>query len=155
MATQTFKATTIHPGHGTRVEIRARQHRIIADEPLELQGTDSGANPVELLLGALGACQSVVAQVYAEKFGVRWEELRIELEGDLDLDGFLGAAPVRPGYAQVRYRYVIKTDAPAEKLQPFVEFIKAHCPVGDTIEHAVELVPTGVAVAAPAATAAA
>lgn len=149
MAQETFKAVTTHPGTGMQVKIQARQHAIIADEPAELGGTDTGANPVELLLGALGACQSVVAQVYAEKFGISYEELRIELEGDLDLDGFLGQADVRPGFSDVRYRYYLKTDAPAEKVREFVEFIARHCPVGDTIENQVRLTPSDVVIEAP------
>lgn len=144
MAIETFKATSIHPGSGTRIRILARDHEVIADEPAELGGTDTGANPVELLLGALGACQSVVAQVYAERFGVSWEELRIELEGDIDLDGFFDAADVRPGFSEVRYRYVFVTNEPYERFEPFLDFVSRHCPVGDTIEHAVKLVPAGV-----------
>ena len=138
MSKDVFKATTIHRG-GTKVKIQARSHEIIADEPKELGGTDTGANPVELLLGALGACQSVVAQVYSEKFDVEYDELRIELEGDIDLDGFLDKADVRPGYSEIRLKYYFKTNEPLEKLQPFVDFVQTKCPVGDTIANAVSL----------------
>lgn len=46
-------------------------------------------NPVEALLASLGACQSIVARVYASKFEVELEDFRVDVEGDLDLDGFL------------------------------------------------------------------
>ncbi|MEO6829526.1 MAG: OsmC family protein [Acidobacteriaceae bacterium] len=149
MQIQTFKVATTHPGQGTRVEITARGHRIIADEPTELGGTDTGANPVEVLLGALGACQSIVAQVHAKKFGVSYEELRIELEGDIDLDGFFDVSNVRAGYSEIRYKYFIKTAESEEKLRPFLDFVARKCPVGDTIENAVHLVSAGFEIEKP------
>lgn len=143
MAKQTFGAVTTHPGHGTRVIINAREHQIIADEPAELDGTNTGANPVEILLGALGSCMSVVAQVYAEKFDIQFDELKIDLEGDLDLGGFLGTADVRPGFSDVRFKYVIETDAPQEKVRAWLEHVQTHCPVGDTIANAVNTASVG------------
>lgn len=152
MADETFKATTTHPGKGTKVEVKARQHTFVIDEPPSLGGTDEGMNPVEAVLGALGACQSIVAQVYAKKFDVSYDELRIELEGDLDPDGFLNISDVRPGYSDIRYKFYLKSDEPEEKIQPFIEFIQQKCPVGDTIANTVRLAFTGFEVEKPTAT---
>lgn len=153
MSVTTFKATTTHPGHGTRVQINAREHNIIADEPAELGGSNTGANPVELLLGALGSCQSVVVQVYSEKFDVKYDELRIELEGDIDLDGFLDKSNVRSGYSEIRAKYFFKTDEPREKIEKLIDFIQQHCPVGDSIANPVNLVTQGLEVESPVTTA--
>ena len=37
----------------------ARRHKIVADEPYELLGTDSAPNPQELLMSAVNACMTV------------------------------------------------------------------------------------------------
>lgn len=145
MALETFKATT-YLGDGLQVEAHSRGHKVIVDEPEELGGTDRGKNPVELILSALGACQSIVARVYSETFDIDIEELRIELEGDVDLDGFFDKSDVRPGYSEIRYQIHIKTDAPDEKVAEFIAFIERHCPVGDTIANPVNLVSSGVVV---------
>jgi len=137
-AVQTFKATA-HLQEGVRVITKARQFELIIDEPKSLGGTDTGMNPVEVLLASLGACQSIVARVYAPKFGVNLEDFQVDVEGDLDLDGFFNRSEVRPGYSDIRYVFRIKTDSPQEKVEEFVAFLESKCPVGDTIANAVNL----------------
>ncbi|WP_156291296.1 OsmC family protein [Oceanobacillus salinisoli] len=128
------------------VETEARGHKVIVDEPENLGGTDKGMNPVELLLSALGACQSIVARTYAKKFEINPQNFWVELEGDIDLDGFLGKSDVRPGFSEIRYTFHIETDAPEEKIAAYKEFIENHCPVGDTIANTVDLVSSKVVV---------
>jgi putative redox protein len=50
-------ATVIVRGGGTGFaqEITVGRHRLRADEPLDAGGTDTGPNPYDLLLAALGA----------------------------------------------------------------------------------------------------
>ncbi len=44
---------------GFRSEVSIRQHALVVDEPTALGGSDSGPNPIEMLLAALGACQEI------------------------------------------------------------------------------------------------
>ncbi|SHM77677.1 OsmC family protein [Gracilibacillus kekensis] len=136
MSIQTFKASS-QLKEKYLVENTARQHRVLVDEPASLGGKDEAMNPVELLLSALGSCQSIVARTYAEKFDIDLIDFKVELEGDINLDGFFDKANVRPGYSDIRATYFIKTNASEEKVAEFVKFLEAHCPVGDTIENTV------------------
>ncbi|NGP44502.1 OsmC family protein [Bacillaceae bacterium SIJ1] len=138
MAKTVFK-TTAHLQDGVQVKVKSRNFEITVDEPKNLGGTDTGMNPVELVLGALGACQAIVARIYAKKFQIEFSDFWIELEGDLDPDGFLLKADVRKGYTDIRYNIHIKTDAPKEKVEEFVAFIEQTCPVGDTLAQPVQL----------------
>lgn len=138
MPLETFKATA-HLQQGMVVKAKSRSFEITIDEPKSLGGTDEGMNPVELVLCALGACQSIVARVYSRKFDVNLEDFWVEVEGELDTDGFMNKSDVRRGYSDIRYNIHIKTDTPRERVEEFVAFIERTCPVGDTIENPVKL----------------
>ncbi|MGE6226760.1 OsmC family protein [Paenibacillus chitinolyticus] len=138
MPTTTFKASA-HLQEGVVVKVSSRNFEFTIDEPKSLGGTDTGMNPVEALLGSLGACQSIVARVYAKKFDINLEDFRVEVEGDLDLDGFFKKSDVRPGYSDIRYTFYIKTDAPRERVEEFIQFLEETCPVGDSIANVVNL----------------
>lgn len=138
MALTTIKATT-RKKNGLAVTGEARGFNVNIDEPENLGGTNTGMNPAELVLCALGGCETIVASSFAEKNGINLEDFWVELEGDLDLDGFMGLSDVRPGYQTLRYNIHIKTDASEEKAKEFVEFILKRCPIRDTIENVVKI----------------
>ena len=133
MAIQTFK-TISRSVNGLVVENTARNFKVIMDEPEGLGGTDTGMSPVEALLCALGSCQVIVARAFAEANGISVNDFWVELEGDLDPDGFLKGVPgVRNGFSAIRTKMHIKTDAAADKVEAFASFIESRCPVGDTL----------------------
>ena len=61
-------------------EITAGRHRILADEPVEAGGLDSGLNPYGLLLAGLGACTSMTLRLYAERKALRLDRVTVRLE---------------------------------------------------------------------------
>lgn len=92
---------------GAAQEIAHRQaFTLIADEPPILAGNDDGANPVEHLLHALASCLTTAMVAHAAVRGIRIEAMESELEGDLDLNGFLGLNPKTPkGYTDIRAKF--------------------------------------------------
>ena len=54
---------------GAAVEIRNGRHVWHADDPLDVNGTDTGPTPYELLLGALGACTCITLSFYCQRKG--------------------------------------------------------------------------------------
>ena len=121
----TRNCTTISGFYGAKQEMTHKQHfELHADEPPILAGTDDGANPVEHLLGALAGCVTTSLVTHAAVQGIPIEELESELEGDIDLRGFLGLDPEVPkGYTNIRMKIQVKTDpANLEKLKRLAAF---------------------------------
>jgi uncharacterized OsmC-like protein len=104
--------STVTGFYGAKQEIAHRQvFRMDADEPAILAGNDDGANPVEHLLHALASCLTTSMVAHAAVRGIRIDALESELEGDLDLRGFLGLDPDVPkGYTAIRAKFRVKAD---------------------------------------------
>ncbi len=139
MANQVFKSTA-QLKDGMQVELSARNHKIIMDEPKELGGTDTGMNPVEGLLASLGACKCIVARAFAKYHHIDLQDFRLEVEGDLDPDGFMGKSPdAKIGFSAIRTKVFIKSSSSKEDIEKFVDFIDRTCPVADTIANSPSL----------------
>src|SRR5699024_10498170 len=97
MANTTFISEVKWSVEGVLSVANVNEKEVIIDEHNKLSGTDKGANPVEYVLSALGGCINVLVITFAQKFDVEVNGLDVQLEGDLDPDGFLGINPdVRP-----------------------------------------------------------
>jgi uncharacterized OsmC-like protein len=99
-----------------------------------LLGANEGANPVEFLLHALAGCVTTTTILHAMARGITIRSLRTELEGDIDLQGFLGLDPnVSPGYEAIRIRMDIEADCSEEELDDLLSFAREHAPVCTTV----------------------
>jgi uncharacterized OsmC-like protein len=129
-----YNRSTISSFYGANEENpHIKPFKLEADEPPILAGRDLGANPVEHLLNALAACLTTTLVYHAAIRGIRIEELESELEGDIDLRGFLGLSnEVRKGYENIRVNFKVKTDEEnIEKLKALSKL----SPVFDVTSH--------------------
>ncbi|HAK97055.1 MAG TPA: osmotically inducible protein C [Planctomycetes bacterium] len=117
-------------GAGKEDAERTRAFRFDADEPPVLLGRDQGANPVEYILHALAGCMTTTMVAHAAARGFTIESLESQLEGDIDVRGFLGIADdVSKGFRDIRVTFRVKSDAPAAVLRELAE----NSPVYNTI----------------------
>ncbi|MBP4138372.1 OsmC family protein [Flavobacterium geliluteum] len=61
-----------------KTEIQAKNHIIVADEPVELGGQDLGFTPTELLESSLASCTAMTIRMYADRKG--WELDGVEIK---------------------------------------------------------------------------
>ncbi len=64
---------------GKKFEMRARNHQVFCDQPLDDDGTDTAMTPTELFLSSLGACAAYYAEEYVRARGLQDEPLEIRL----------------------------------------------------------------------------
>lgn len=103
-------------------------------EPEILLGADDAPNPAEWLLHALIGCMTTSTAYHAASRGIAIKAIESELDGDLDLRGFLGlSADVRKGYTAIRVMMRVKTDADAETIRALTRM----SPVLDVVSRAV------------------
>ena len=117
--------TTITSFYGAGQEISHKQaFELHADEPPILAGQDSAANPAEHLLNALASCMTTSMVAHAAVRGIQIDEVESEIEGDVNLRGFLGLSEDVPkGYTNIRIKFKVKSDVnDMDKLKSLVEF---------------------------------
>jgi len=105
-----------------------------------LGGTDTGMNPVEALLASLAACKSIVVRAFVRKYRIKLKSIRVEVEGDLDPDGFLGKNPeAKIGFSEIRSHFFIEADNTDEEIERYIDFVERNCPVQDTLTKAARI----------------
>src|SRR5919112_1095014 len=125
---QTRSETTVE-GYTLGGERIVRNHKIVADEPCELLGSDGAPNPQELLMAAFNACITVGYVAGASIRGIHLDSPEIRTRGELDLRGFLGLSDqVPPGYEAVDYEVRIKGDGSPEEFEEIHRTVMATSP---------------------------
>jgi len=134
--------TTIQGFYGAGQEDSSRTKAFVleGDEPAVLLGNDAGPNAVESVLQALASCLTVGFVYNAAAQGISVKSLEFDLEGKIDLHGFLGLSDdVRPGYKDIRLVYRADCDAPADKIAELWAHVKKTSPVLDIIQNPVSV----------------
>jgi uncharacterized OsmC-like protein len=134
--------TIIHSFTHAGQENDSRQQPFVleGDEPPVLLGQNTAPNAVEAVLHALASCLAVGFVYNASAQGIEVEALSFDVEGDVDLHGFLSLSDeVRPGYENINVTYHVEADAPRQKLEALCEYVQETSPVVDVIRNPVPL----------------
>jgi uncharacterized OsmC-like protein len=88
----------------------------------------------DMLLEALVACAGVTLKAVATAIDIPIKSGMVSAEGDLDFRGTLGVTKDAPvGFAQIRLRFDVDTDAPQDKLDQLLKLTERYCVVYQTI----------------------
>jgi uncharacterized OsmC-like protein len=136
----TTKSETVVQGYEIGGQKVKRVHTFVIDEPTELLGEDTAANPQEYLMGAMNACIINTYVIAAAMKGIRLEKVEMETEGELDLRGFLGMDKnVIPGYQELKYKVRLKGNGTREQYEEVHKTVVATSPNYYNISHAIKL----------------
>lgn len=125
--------------YGAGQEDSSRKKPFVFDnsEPPVLLGNNEGANPVEYILHGLAGCMTTTMALHAAANGIEVESIESKLEGDLDVQGFLGLNDqVRNGYQEIRVTFDVKGDLTQEEKMKLESFVRKS-PVFDIVTNKV------------------
>ena len=125
-----------HGRMGEGIACRVETGRALVEAGLHPGTGGSGLQACsgDMLLEALVACAGVTLKAVATALGVSLKDARLTAEGDLDFRGTLGVAKDAPvGFREIRLRFDLDTDAPAEQKKKLIEPTERYCVVLQTL----------------------
>jgi putative redox protein len=124
---------------GFRVDVRARGHALVADEPVPLGGTDAGATPYEYLLGALSGCMAMTLRMYADRKGWPLEGVQVKLRSgrshERDCEQ---CATEKVGITRIERQIELSGPLADEQRQRLLQ-IAERCPLKQTLERGIRV----------------
>ena len=97
----------------------------------------------DMLLEALVACAGVTLRAVATALEIELRGGTVSAEGDLDFRGTLGVSREAPvGFRDIRLRFDLDTDAPADKVDSLIKLTERYCVVYQTLKTPANLAST-------------
>jgi len=119
--------------------VSAGRHVLMAGEPVEVGGDDSGPGPYDYLLAALGACTSMTMRLYAnrkgiaaERFAVRLSHRKVHAQDCADCETKQG------NIGEITRDITIEGYIPDDARKRLME-IADRCPVHETLTHEIKI----------------
>lgn len=118
----------------TKLVVKARNFKLVVDEPAGLGGTDHGPNPVEYLLAGYAGCLNVVAHLVAKEQGLDIKKLTIEVDGDINPARLFGQSnDDRAGFKIIRVKIAVDADADQPAIDTWLKEVENRCPINDNL----------------------
>lgn len=121
---------------------RNKSYAMVFDFPPQFSGEGKGPTVCEGCMSSLGACitQTIVAHATARSINI--DSISIDIEGNIDLQGFTGlSTDTRPGAQGFRLNVNIKsTTASKEQISQLYEIGKRFSPAFDTLTNGTSVI---------------
>ena len=119
-----MRATARRENGSLRHSVKMRDHTLVADEPKDEGGDDSGPSPQELLAASLASCTAITMEMYAKRKG--WDVGDIVV--DVDYEPAQRGSPTR-----FTMDFQLSKELPEDQREKLMQ-IAAKCPVHRTLE---------------------
>jgi putative redox protein len=110
-----------------KTELSARSHNIIADEPLDIGGTDLGPRPGDFIRMGLASCTAITLRMYANRKNLDVTQIRVSVSNE-----------VFDGKTTYKTEIEIKGTLDEEQTKRMMQIAKL-CPVHKTLTNPIEI----------------
>ncbi|MGD8711059.1 MAG: OsmC family protein [Ectothiorhodospiraceae bacterium] len=114
-------------------QVMRRRFTLRGDHPPELLGQNTGPTAIETVMAALGSCMAGAFAAQATARGVEIRSLEVEVEADIDLNGFFGLQAIPPGLSNVALSFHVESSADPDTEQEILDAACSVSPVFDTV----------------------
>jgi uncharacterized OsmC-like protein len=137
---------------GTKTKVKTKNilfgnHKIVRDfefaidEPTQFLGVNCAPNPAEYMLGGLAGCMAVTFMAGATAMDIEIDQLELEIDGVLDLKGFLGLNnDSNIGFPELKFIFNVKGSGTQEQYQKLMDRVTKHSPNFNTIQNEVKMI---------------
>ena len=121
---------------------RNNTYTMVFDFPPEFSGEGKGPTVCEACMSSLGACITQTIVAHATARGINIDSVTIDLEGNVDLQGFTGlSTDTRPGAQGFQLNVNIKSStASKEQISQLYEIGKRYSPAFDTLTNGTSVI---------------
>ena len=121
--------------------VEAGNHEFLADEPKPM-GKDTGPNPYDFLLAALGTCVTMTLRMYADRKGWDLEEVHVHLEQSRVYAKDCEDCESEDGYVHIIDKKIkLIGQLSEEQIERLLE-ISDRCPVNKTLTREIKILTT-------------
>ena len=104
-------------------------------------GVNCAPNPAEYMLGGLAGCMAVTFMAGATLMNIKIDQLQIEIDGELDLRGFLGIdKDIDAGFPELKFIFNVKGSGTQEQYNTLMERVMKYSPNFNTIKNEVKMI---------------
>ncbi|MFD0963872.1 OsmC family protein [Pseudofulvibacter geojedonensis] len=143
---------TLNWESGTKTQVSTKnmvfgEHKLIRDfsftidEPTQFLGVNCAPNPAEYMLGGLAGCMAVTFMAGATAMDIKIDKLQLEIDGELDLKGFLGLNEDSDvGFPELKFIFNVEGNGTQEQYNSLLERVQKHSPNFNTFKNEVKMI---------------
>ena len=137
---------------GTKTKVKTKNmvlgnHKLVRDfeftidEPTQILGVNCAPNPQEYMLGGLAGCMAITFMAGATLMNIDVDQLQLEIDGELDLRGFLGIdTDIDPGFPELKFVFNVKGNGTQDQYNTLMERVMKHSPNFNTVKNEVKMI---------------
>jgi len=118
-----------------RMKVKSGKFEMIIDEPENMDGTNMGPSPIQVLLMSLAGCINITGHQVARQNGMKLNGMKLKIEGTMNPCSFIGCSyEERAGFQNINIK--VEPDfenAKPEEIKSWLKETENRCPVTDNI----------------------